>query len=317
MKKITFRQLWHHTPKDAEVQPKVQPTSSQSAYLRRREQVRRAQRTHRDRKEAYIKELEREVLRLRANEANILQKNENLVAEVGKLHTTLAEHGILRSDLDSSVTAQASDTLDGYSGKPQIYVQKENAGDIFYLSSKGGALVARKSEPTDFNDVTSTSRAPIVVDDITLTNIGTEFVLTLESPCLSHHTPSNPNHPTCHALTATAPLLFYSQVSEPLQERSTWNVPTASLQRLLELSSSLALEDEVTPVQAWNYIRRHSRFNAIDLELLTQLASKLLKHIKCHGFGGVIKQEAFKESVFEFLGEDPILIKQTRPSHSY
>ncbi|KAK9233829.1 hypothetical protein V1525DRAFT_428848 [Lipomyces kononenkoae] len=293
---------------------KAQQTSSQNAHLKRREQVRRAQRTHRERKEAYVKALEHEVLQLRTNEANILQKNKNLLAEVANLNSILAEHGIqLRSDINSNVTDRARDDYDGFSahyvtsimeidGKPQIHLQQENGDDIFYFSAPAPTPL-----PTDIDVPPSTSRSLTGVDEICLTNIGTEFVLTLESPCLPHHTPNNPNDPSGHALTASASLLFHAQVEEHSQLRNTWNTPIASLERLLQLSSTLALEDEVTPVQAWNYIRRHSTFNATDLELLGQLTTKLLRHVKCHGFGGVIEKTVLKEAVFELLGVDPNL----------
>ncbi|KAF2740909.1 hypothetical protein EJ04DRAFT_518125 [Polyplosphaeria fusca] len=63
-------------------------------YLKRREQVRRAQRTHRERKEAYIKSLEGEVLQLRTNEAKILQETRNLHSEIGRLRSILDQNGI-------------------------------------------------------------------------------------------------------------------------------------------------------------------------------------------------------------------------------
>ncbi|KAF2198753.1 hypothetical protein GQ43DRAFT_483033 [Delitschia confertaspora ATCC 74209] len=64
------------------------------AYLKRREQVRKAQRTHRERKEAYIKSLENEVIQLRTNEARILQENRALYARIGRLANINDAHGI-------------------------------------------------------------------------------------------------------------------------------------------------------------------------------------------------------------------------------
>lgn len=87
-----------------------------AAYLKRREQVRRAQRyvcmiwnqslqaktiqltlldsTHRERKETYIKTLEGEVLQLRTNETRITQEARALHSEVARLRQILDQHCI-------------------------------------------------------------------------------------------------------------------------------------------------------------------------------------------------------------------------------
>lgn len=51
-------------------------------------------RTHRERKEIYIKSLETEVLHLRTNEANLLQEAQGLYAEINQLRRLLTEHGV-------------------------------------------------------------------------------------------------------------------------------------------------------------------------------------------------------------------------------
>jgi hypothetical protein len=51
-------------------------------------------RTHRERKEAYIKSLESEVIQLRANEARILQETKALYSEVSALKRLLEHNGI-------------------------------------------------------------------------------------------------------------------------------------------------------------------------------------------------------------------------------
>jgi hypothetical protein len=51
-------------------------------------------RTHRERKEAYTKCLENEVVQLRANEARIMQETKTLYAEINLLRNTLRQNGI-------------------------------------------------------------------------------------------------------------------------------------------------------------------------------------------------------------------------------
>ncbi|KAF2454971.1 hypothetical protein BDY21DRAFT_308350, partial [Lineolata rhizophorae] len=70
------------------------PEPSQNPKERRREQVRRAQRHHRERKEAYIKSLEAEVVQLRASEANIRKQARHLYSELGFLKSILVQNGI-------------------------------------------------------------------------------------------------------------------------------------------------------------------------------------------------------------------------------
>ncbi|KAK9428306.1 hypothetical protein V1505DRAFT_219832 [Lipomyces doorenjongii] len=340
MKRFLFRPF-RHPSKDGE----EQPTVTQNAQLKRREQVRKAQRTHRERKEAYVKALEDEVLQLRTNEAKILQEGKYLHAEIGRLKRILSEHGIqLQSEANGSPIYQDRDDYDISSGDSVISLRnnvitgqqlhvKEGSSDRasgdegFFLSgSSTGSpsgpgkvkLFSRAQylspdyrsstpilSPTEGSATSSSARSPNSMADLDLTSIGMEFVLTLESPCLSH-IPSNSKEssaPTGHALTASAPLLFRAPATQTSQlpTSAVWETPTAGLERLLALSSILELKDEVTPVQAWNYIRQHPAFDGIDLDLLGGLTRKLLKHVTCHGFGAVIEQAIFENCVLECL----------------
>jgi hypothetical protein len=75
---------------------------------------------------------------------------------------------------------------------------------------------------------------------------------------------------------------------------------------LLDLSTNLVLDDEVTPVQAWNYVRQHEAFSQIDVKLLRKLTQNLLAEVKCHGFGAVIEQGILENAVFDtfIVGKD-------------
>lgn len=65
---------------------------------------------------------------------------------------------------------------------------------------------------------------------------------------------------------------------------SAWQVPEVSIERLLELSSTIPLVDgEVTPVQAWDQVRRHAQFSGLEVERLNMLKEKLVTHVKCYG----------------------------------
>jgi hypothetical protein len=62
---------------------------SSAAYVKRREQVRRAQRTHRERKETYIHALESEVLALRTKARSVEEQNDELSRRVKQLKRKL------------------------------------------------------------------------------------------------------------------------------------------------------------------------------------------------------------------------------------
>lgn len=112
----------------------------------------------------------------------------------------------------------------------------------------------------------------------------------LEEPCLNHihGDPEKPDHPNGHALTISSQVLSISPsssqspASEALKEACA-NAPASILQRLLALATNLAIEGEVTPVQAWNRIRHQPQFDQFDADGLMVLTKKLSQTVKCHG----------------------------------
>jgi hypothetical protein len=78
-------------------------------------------RTHRERKEAYTKSLENQVIALRANEARIIQETRWLYSEVTALRQIVADHSI-----------QAPSTT--ISNQPGVAVDFRSQGDAFDLS---------------------------------------------------------------------------------------------------------------------------------------------------------------------------------------
>ncbi|KAI9650906.1 hypothetical protein NHQ30_000941 [Ciborinia camelliae] len=77
------------TPKRRGPKPDSKP-----ALTRRQELNRQAQRTHRERKELYIKALEQEVLRLKENFSNVSRGKHSIEDENRQLKQLLAQHGI-------------------------------------------------------------------------------------------------------------------------------------------------------------------------------------------------------------------------------
>jgi hypothetical protein len=130
----------------------------------------------------------------------------------------------------------------------------------------------------------STSGQPIPhPDGLDAAQIGIDFVLALEHPCLSH-TKNDLQSPESygHILTTAAPLLTHAP--QPIQPASSWSIPASEIERLLNLSSQLNLAGELTPVQAWSRIRSYPGFEKLNLDQLETLKQALLKEVQCYGY---------------------------------
>jgi hypothetical protein len=90
-------------------------------HLIRTNLVEHHHRTHRERKEAYTKSLENQVVQLRANEAMILQESKWLYSEITALRQIIADHDM---QLPSSIVPS----------QPGVAVNLRSQGDAFDLS---------------------------------------------------------------------------------------------------------------------------------------------------------------------------------------
>jgi hypothetical protein len=132
-----------------------------------------------------------------------------------------------------------------------------------------------------------------------LTQIGINFILALEQPCLSHrnHVPedliiTDSIGAAGHEAMLTSPITAHgpesTQVDTYFDEYppgTQWTVPTAQLEGLLRSSQSLGLStEEVTPVQAWHIIMQHDRFESLMFESLERLRCVLMPMVVCYGY---------------------------------
>ncbi|KAH7070059.1 hypothetical protein FB567DRAFT_218998 [Paraphoma chrysanthemicola] len=315
------------------------PSDAASPQQKRKDQIRRAQKTHRERKEAYVKALEVEVVQLRANEARILQETRSLYATITDLKRRLVDNGIqfpsatvvIPSEVargeekeERSITLQIQE-MERKKGK-QIGVQRHpadhnrhrpsgpsivnTAADTSHRSPRSNyshpfsaSTVSPSTAPpsaTNFSPLASHTR----VGDLDLSTIGMEFVLRLESPCFPHMFAATDTSTTGHALCVSASVLHHhphqALIPQKSADGSTWQVPALSIERLLELSNSVPLQDgELTPVQVWDAVRRHEGLWELETERLERLKERLVKEVKCYGFGGVIDQVIVNDALFE------------------
>ncbi|KAL9056365.1 MAG: hypothetical protein Q9162_002956 [Coniocarpon cinnabarinum] len=78
--------------------------------------------------------------------------------------------------------------------------------------------------------------------------IGIDFVLALEHPCMTHVDMTRDEFGT-HSHMPTHTLLAYAP--QDLRGSANWEVPGADIKRLLNMSNNFQLQGEITPVQAW------------------------------------------------------------------
>ncbi|KAF3006080.1 hypothetical protein E8E13_011057 [Curvularia kusanoi] len=278
-----------------------------------------------ERKEAYTRSLEQEVLQLRANEAISLKETHKVYAELTKLRKLMAQHGIEITtspgqskpsegvgasspgsdeeflDLDVRLT---NAKLRGHQiqvFKPSHHAQHDQATASTSLSP---SPYPTSSLPSD-DELTPNTEISQINRELDLTALGVNFILGIEAPCLPHFINAGSNAETGHALMASATLLHQNSQcrhSHWHSKQHDWQVPAVGIERLLQLSTSIPIsEGEVTPVQAWDVVRQHPDFATLDLARLEALMNTLRKAVKCYGFGAVIKQSAFDNALYEIL----------------
>ncbi|KAF2634993.1 hypothetical protein P280DRAFT_474091 [Massarina eburnea CBS 473.64] len=347
MKNFAFRSYRRSSKEKEEASDKTEshePQDKQSAaYQKRREQVRRAQRTHRERKENYTKSLENEVLQLRSNELLLNQSNHSLQREVDRLRLLLEQSGVphvpdqhifMSPDnmvLNMTISTRPVSIMPNPLGEQQMHIESGSAGGMsLWLTEREGSRISKSSEATqrkrsnfglgkseaDSVDESSSREIQSVVTppptqkigDLNQTDLGMEFVLTLEAPCLNHvqgaacSSDAQPGVSTGHALMASATLLYHAP-NQPIDTsvRCQWDTPQIGLEKLLELSERIDFEGDIAPVQAWARLCGRRGFRDLELGQLRALTGELLGEMKCHGFGSVIDEFVFESLVDKVL----------------
>ncbi|KAH8747294.1 hypothetical protein F5883DRAFT_437311 [Diaporthe sp. PMI_573] len=226
---------------------------------KRRAQVRQAQQTYRERKEAYSKALEREVAQSKQREAVLRRENERLQETIQSLVGKLEQLGVDGTD------------------------------DVVMSTEKQSASPGTET----MADNMSSPAPPLArLGDVDPVALGVDFVLALERPCLDHlhGDPEKPEEPSGHALTLSSQACAVTcpnNTTSPVARESInpHALPAAMLENLLALSTEVCpSDDRITPVQAWNLIRSQPHFGGFELSGLRTLAEILRDVIKCHGY---------------------------------
>ncbi|MCJ1225838.1 hypothetical protein MMC12_002487 [Toensbergia leucococca] len=311
-----------------------------SGKNKRREQVRHAQRTHRQRTQNYIKTLEQEVIRLRGSETSLMYERDKLQSQVDILRTSIILANIPlpagledspqpgshpRISANSEIPVTVSYHMDDLEHErlhldwPLVDAQQNPGTSDFGRHISGTPSGQGRSNlqdfPNDFqfpplefsssNEPENRRQEPKPVENLDSAEVAMDFILALEHPCMHHMPhPSNPSSgdPSMHVLTASMPLVA-SSPSPPKLNVSTWKIPQANIQLLLNLSSSLHLEGEITPVEAWHQLRQHPKFGNLDRRAIDGLKKDLSNLVRCEGFGSVLDENDFWVALNDVMGE--------------
>ena len=114
--------------------------------------------------------------------------------------------------------------------------------------------------------------------------IAIDFVLALEHPCMPHIPfPADPptDDPAMHMMMASTPLVARAPDSPKLN--STWATSGSIIKELLNLASSINLEGEITPVEAWHRLHQHPDFWRLNRNDIENLKRELSTAVRCCG----------------------------------
>jgi hypothetical protein len=292
--------------------------NSKPALTRRQELNRQAQRTHRERKELYIKALEDEVLRLKEVFSNVSLDRERLADENKRLRDTLVQAGLQHSSphVAGSATSRGFDSNNTGSSPLTSQSTAPSVGSPMHLppAANQGFMPSQQQHGMS---------QPLYRGNPELEQAGIDFVLTLERPCMTHiqfmvERASEPEGEPCgHALMASCPPdpspesrpgLPFGKTHIPLDgapSQKTWEVPKADLATLLDLSKSIDLDGEVTPVMSWGILMSHPRANELEAADFQKLSEDLVRKVRCYGFGAVMEEFEVRDAIDNvFSGKD-------------
>ncbi|KAI1176888.1 hypothetical protein F4777DRAFT_544698 [Nemania sp. FL0916] len=305
---------------------------SKPALTRRQELNRQAQRTHRERKELYIKALEDEVLRLKEVFSNVSQDKDKLAEENRQLRNLLHQNGIAATGV-SAMDDVISNPSMGYTSSGSVsgsYAPGSSSAftppmtAISSLPSVAGSAHMMGSHMGQQHPVQS------VVD---YDQAGIDFVLTLEKPCMDHlpwlleKGSDSPGEPCGHALMASCPPEPFDELNSEIpfgsahsaatdgaeskaksgeqQPLRTWELSKGDLTTLLDLSKRLDLDGEITPVMAWGMILGHPRLTELTRKDFEKITDDLKGKVRCYGFGAVMEEFEVRDSLNAVLSAKP------------
>ncbi|KAK0259238.1 hypothetical protein B0A54_12366 [Friedmanniomyces endolithicus] len=293
---------------------------------------------HRNRKAEYVQSLEAEIARLQHLDAIVNSDKNTLAHQNEEIRAVLAAHSI-DTQLEVMNLAPSPEGLsmlgdaridiryDPAIGHERVFMDFDDMPDIAWTSSdtsRAGDVPDQPRRPARDTPVQGDSWAAL------------DFILALEWPCREHvaHHAINPNAvvpKACdvggfhgHALTATQavyqsalppPKTSHEQADllgslMPMQNglhSSTlmhWQLPHSEIDKLVQLSEKLELDDErLTPAMIYSAIRHELPGDEFLRPVLEALKVPLAMMAQCSGFGAYVETHVFYQYLDEALSD--------------
>ncbi|KAF1949091.1 hypothetical protein CC80DRAFT_429963 [Byssothecium circinans] len=282
---------------------------SKPALTRRQELNRQAQRTHRERKEMYIKALEQEVLRLKESFTGVAKERDAFAEENRRLKELLMANGI-SFDFASPPNGmpQFSSSYGGSSSGSVSGGYGTRTNSTGYTSPPTMHHRASLSQDTPIHHHHQQQQQGPPPNGMDYDQIGIDFVLTLERPCMDHmqflmvRANDADELVSGHALMATAPP--ESHIATCPHEDYPHQMPDIAmpdLMKLLDLSNRLPLDGEITPIMAWAMILRDPRLRELERRDLQVIKEELVAKVRCYGFGAVLEEFEIRDALMAVL----------------
>ncbi|TGJ82939.1 hypothetical protein E0Z10_g5833 [Xylaria hypoxylon] len=286
---------------------------SKPALTRRQELNRQAQRTHRERKELYIKALEDEVLRLKEVFSNVSQDKDKIAEENRQLRNLLHQNGIA----SSSVAA-----MDDVISNPSMGYTSSGSISGSYAPGSSSAFTPPMTSISSLPSVAGSGQMmgghmgqhPVqsVVD---YDQAGIDFVLAYELPVDPSKAYMSPPHQAVAELNGEIPFgRNHSAVVDGVESKTkrgeqqslkTWELSKGDLTTLLDLSKRLDLDGEITPVMAWGMILGHPRLTELTRKDFEKITDDMKDKVRCYGFGAVMEEFEVRDSLNAVLSAKP------------
>ncbi|KAH3940532.1 hypothetical protein HBH64_056450 [Parastagonospora nodorum] len=287
---------------------------SKPALTRRQELNRQAQRTHRERKEMYIKALEQEVLRLKETFASTTRERDAFAEENRRLKELLMAHGIafdLANPPNNGMPHVSSSTYGSSNGSVSGY--GAGSASTGYTSPpsfqhRGSISHDSMGQPPMALQQQQVHQSGPQQNGLDYDQIGIDFVLTLERPCMDHmqflmvRAHDAEETISGHALMATAPP--DSHIAQCPEEKYPHQMPDITmpdLMKLLDLSNRLPLDGEITPIMAWAKIIQDANFQDLTKDEIEVIKTELLAKVRCYGFGAVLEEFEVSDALMTVL----------------
>lgn len=294
------------TPKKRGPKPDQRPAKNDKI-----ERNRKAQRSHRDRKERYIRNLEQEVQRLRGAYTAATREKVTIMEENRQLHALLKQHGIsfpYPSQIQEQTivpTGNAPATTHGIAQPQPDHHHGHDRSQHGYDHSHHTHPYPPSQIDFGFDGGQGTILGGQQITPEQYSQIAINLVLGLEKPCSDHMqklailSHQNSDYIQGHVLMVSCPpeshitanpdqdwgLRTVDLDPEPLGTLFNMQVLDAERKRYLE-----GLDGELTPMAAWTKITTHPRFYELTLQDFDTLAQVLPGRVGCHGFGAVIEE---------------------------